>query len=68
MKLHKSITRERIVAGARESMFGMSDDGVCITCGQEQHGVEPDAERYPCEGCGTPTVYGWEQIMLRTIA
>ena len=30
MKLHSSITIDRIMASAEESMFGMSDDGFCV--------------------------------------
>ena len=32
--------------------------GLCTSCGYEQHGVEPDAERYRCEDCGERKVYG----------
>lgn len=64
MKLHSTITIDRVMAGAEESMFGMSDDGVCIYCGEDAMGVEPDAERYECESCGKRGVYGWEQILL----
>lgn len=27
--------------------------GFCIACGDEASGVEPDARKYKCEGCGT---------------
>lgn len=38
--------------------------GVCISCGEEQYGVEPDARGYTCEGCGAPKVYGAEEIVM----
>ena len=43
-----------------------SDDyiGICISCGFEQEGVEPDARKYECESCGKPKVYGAEELML----
>ena len=66
MKMHKSITQERIMAGAEESMFGMSDDGVCRACGEDAMGVEPDARNYECESCGESQVFGWEEIMMMT--
>lgn len=68
MKLHESITEERIEQGARESMFGEDMCGVCIACGEEAYGVEPDAEEYRCEACGQMKVYGWEQVLLHTVA
>ncbi len=41
-------------------------DGFCRycyewTCG----GIEPDAQRYECEGCGEKLVYGAEEAMMR---
>lgn len=38
--------------------------GICIACGFEQEGVEPDARKYTCEECGKPAVYGAEELML----
>jgi hypothetical protein len=66
MKLHASITKDRILAAVSESMFGMSDDGFCIACGADAMYIEPDAERYTCEICGERAVYGAEQLLLMT--
>ncbi len=38
--------------------------GICITCGYEQEGVEPDACKYKCEDCGERKVYGAEELLL----
>lgn len=38
--------------------------GICLMCGHEQYGVEPDAEGYTCEDCKMDTVYGMEQAAL----
>lgn len=38
--------------------------GFCLACGEEAHGVEPDARRYECECCGEPKVYGLEELMM----
>lgn len=38
--------------------------GLCICCGAEASGVEPDARRYTCEDCGSPGVYGLEELVL----
>lgn len=42
-----------------------SYSGVCLGCGEIQEGgCEPDAERYPCDACEKPRVYGVEQALL----
>jgi len=41
--------------------------GFCLSCGNEQSGVEPDARKYTCEVCGEPKVYGAEEILLTCI-
>ncbi len=38
--------------------------GFCLECGEEAHGVEPDACEYECELCGAMRVYGAEEILL----
>ena len=44
--------------------LGYDNRGVCLKCGEEQYGVEPDAEGYQCEACGAMEVAGAEQIIL----
>lgn len=60
MKLHKSITAERVIALVEE------DDnlGLCIACGEEATDVEPDARGYECEACGARAVYGAEELLF----
>ena len=36
--------------------------GICLACGHEQEGVEPDARKYDCESCGKPKVWGAEEL------
>jgi hypothetical protein len=38
--------------------------GLCLTCHDMVHGVEPDARKYKCESCGAHTVYGLEEALL----
>ncbi len=38
--------------------------GICLTCGEFQDGVEPDAENYECESCGVDQVFGVEQALI----
>ena len=40
--------------------------GICIACGFEQEGVEPDARKYTCRDCGQPKVYGAEELLMMT--
>lgn len=41
--------------------------GFCVSCGEEAHNVEPDAQEYPCESCGERQVYGAEEILLGVV-
>jgi len=38
--------------------------GFCLACGNEQHGVEPDARKYKCHACGKEKVYGFEELVV----
>lgn len=38
--------------------------GYCINCGESRECTEPDATEYPCEDCGTNTVYGAEELLI----
>ena len=38
--------------------------GICLACGEEAYGVEPDARRYRCESCGKRMVYGAEECLI----
>ena len=38
--------------------------GICLACGHEQDGVEPDACRYACDNCDACQVYGAEELLL----
>jgi hypothetical protein len=64
MKMHPSLTEERIMTAA-EDLLGLDDPGFCIICGADAYGVEPDARRYVCEACGERGVYGAEELALR---
>lgn len=38
--------------------------GFCTKCGLDHYGIEPDARKYQCEECGTPTVYGAPELLI----
>ncbi len=64
MKLHKSITTARIIAACEEGTFGMGNPGICIACGDDADGCEPDARNYTCESCGEAQVFGAEELLM----
>ena len=47
-----------------EAIEDDQNSGFCISCGEESHGIEPDARKYECESCGAPCVYGAEEILI----
>jgi hypothetical protein len=67
-EVHKRVTVARVVRLAKAQMFGTEDPGVCIACGKERDGCEPDARKYPCEACGKSEVYGAQELMLYLVA
>ena len=55
---------ERLIEAVQEQMFGDSNTGFCIACGEERDGCEPDARNYPCESCGEHKVYGASELLM----
>lgn len=43
----------------------LSEDytGLCVFCGEEHSGKEPDARKDECESCGKMGVYGMEELI-----
>jgi len=66
MKMHPTITQERLQDAVERSAVTLDDPGFCIACGAEAHGVEPDARKYLCEACGEKQVYGAAELFNRT--
>ena len=48
-------------------MTTTENPGLCISCGSEQEGCEADAQRYQCEECGEPSVYGAEFVLQHNL-
>ena len=68
MKIHPSITADRLLDAIQRSMTTLDDPGFCIACGNEQDGCEPDARNHRCEACGADAVYGAEELFFRLSA
>lgn len=67
MKLHPSLTEERIMEAVQRHMFSLDNPGFCIDCGHEQEGCEPDMRKGECESCGEKSVYGAEELLLEVM-
>lgn len=64
IKIHESVTASRVTELVERQQTSLDDPGICLSCGEEADGVEPDAEGYECESCGRRAVFGAEQILL----
>lgn len=45
-----------------------NNGGICAECHETVYGVEPDAEGYECDSCGSMAVYGAEQYLLSFVS
>jgi hypothetical protein len=64
MRIHTSVTIERVTEAVQRSHQLLDNSGFCIHCGEDAEGVEPDASRYECDACGEPGVYGAEELLV----
>ena len=64
LKLHESITVERLTDAHARAEQNLDNPGICVICGADADGVEPDARKYRCEDCGNPGVYGVEELLI----
>jgi len=56
----KAITIARIAAMCERDEY----EGICIACGEDAEGVEPDARKYECESCGEKKVYSCQELLF----
>lgn len=64
MQVHKNITVDVLEDAVKLRMTTLDNPGFCLSCGNEQGGCEPDARKIECEACGTPTVYGADDLFM----
>lgn len=64
------VERQTLIDLALEAMEEDDDSaGFCVKCGERRDGwTEPDACKYPCDVCGTNTVYGAQELLLMLVA
>jgi len=63
MKIHKSITVDRVIEAVERGRKTLDNPGFCIACGESAKGCEPDARNYKCEYCGKRMVFGAEELL-----
>jgi len=64
MKLHKSLTENRIVRAVEND----NGEGFCVSCGADaENWCEPDMKQERCHGCGEMAVYGAEQLLFHIV-
>lgn len=51
MKIHKSVTATRVLELVESASQSLENPGICLACGPEADGCEPDARQYECEEC-----------------
>ena len=64
MPLTKREFEDTVMELAKEQMFGMGNDGICLACHNVQGGSAPDSRNYECESCGERKVFGAEELVL----
>lgn len=67
MKIHPSITLERIEDACNRRETTLDNPGFCISCGEDADGCEPDARNYTCDVCGEKAVFGAEELAMEMI-
>jgi hypothetical protein len=67
MKIHPSITPERVEEAVEREQRSLDNPGFCVRCGTEAEGIEPDARKCECESCGEPGVYGASELLIMIV-
>lgn len=63
-KIHASITRSRVLEAIERYECLLGNPGLCLACGEEAEGCEPNARNYTCEFCECDQVFGASEIFL----
>lgn len=64
MKIHNIVTVDRVISTVERNNSRCENTGICLACGEDQDGCEPDARKYECECCGEKAVYGAEECLF----
>ena len=55
---------DKAIKLCEESFTTLNSPGICLACGEDQDGCEPDARNYECESCGANKVFGAEEVVM----
>lgn len=64
VSINTKVSVDVVAEAVERGMIGLDSPGFCILCGCEVEGVEPDAQKYHCESCGSECVYGAEELLI----
>ncbi len=64
IKVHPSVTKDRVIEAVERGNTSLDTPGICLACGLDQDGCEPDARRYECDSCGENAVFGAEELLF----
>ena len=64
IKVHPSVTKDRVIEAVERGNTSLDNPGICLACGLDQDGCEPDARRYECDSCGENAVFGAEELLF----
>ena len=67
IQAHETVTIDRVVELCERRATSLEDPGLCVACGAEASGVEPDARNYRCEVCRANWVYGAEELLIMLV-
>lgn len=65
--IHPSVNADRVMELIEDARTTCANPGICLRCGEDADGCEPDAERIVCEVCGEDEVYGAEAILVANL-
>lgn len=67
LTVHPSVTAERVTGLVRLAHVSLENPGICLACGADADGCEPDARKYECDLCGEAAVFGAEEVMFHMV-
>lgn len=64
MKMHPTITVDRVMEAVKRHNTSLDNPGFCVECGEEAMECEPDTRRGECEFCEKSAVYGADELLI----
>ena len=64
LPIHPSVTEDRVCEAVTREMVSLDNPGICLACGDDADGCEPDARHHTCEGCGARAVFGAQEVLF----